>query len=275
MKNVIAWWSGGVSSAVTCKLAVDMYGLDSVRIVFIDTFNEHRDTYTFKAYCARWYGKEIDTISAIGERWGNIKDVWRHFKSLNIAGAGGICSSELKRDVRERWQKDQDFDHQAFGFDVKEVHRARSMRIQHSKIRPIFPLLNYGYDKQDCINILEKEGIPIPAPYALGFHNNNCFNTGCVQGGIGYWQKMKREHPGKFDAMAEMERELTIAKGQPVTVLKRQDKVAIETGNNRLFLKANKGYPEVWSLADVKLQKEKPMLECNGFCGTNDLKEKL
>ena len=100
MKNVIAWWSGGVSSAVTCRLAVDMYGLDSVRIVFIDTFNEHRDTYTFKAYCARWYGKEIETISAIGERWGNIKDVWRHFKSLNIAGAGAICSSELAKRPR-------------------------------------------------------------------------------------------------------------------------------------------------------------------------------
>lgn len=45
-KPVIAWWSGGVTSAVACKWAIDWFGLDSVRIVFIDTKNEDDDTYT-------------------------------------------------------------------------------------------------------------------------------------------------------------------------------------------------------------------------------------
>lgn len=30
--------------------------------------------------------------------------------------------------------------------------------------------------------------------YKLGFTNNNCFGTGCVQGGIGYWQKVEEAH---------------------------------------------------------------------------------
>lgn len=37
-----------------------------------------------------------------------------------------------------------------------------------------------------------------------GLKNNNCFSTGCVQGGIGYWQKMEKEFPEKFNVMADL-----------------------------------------------------------------------
>ena len=41
MEKVIAWWSGGITSAVACKLAIDFYGKDNVQVLFIDTQNEH------------------------------------------------------------------------------------------------------------------------------------------------------------------------------------------------------------------------------------------
>jgi len=50
-KPVIAWWSGGVTSAVTCKLCIDWYGIENVRIIFIDTNNEDEDTYRLKIEC--------------------------------------------------------------------------------------------------------------------------------------------------------------------------------------------------------------------------------
>ena len=67
MKKVIAWWSGGITSAVTCKICIDIYGVDNVRVIFIDTFNEDEDTYRFKTDCEKWYGKEIETITRIGK----------------------------------------------------------------------------------------------------------------------------------------------------------------------------------------------------------------
>ena len=56
--------------------------------------------------------------------------VWRKYKSLNVAH-GAICSSELKRRVREVWEKDNEWDHQAFGFDINEVKRAISISKNH------------------------------------------------------------------------------------------------------------------------------------------------
>ena len=80
-----------------------------------------------------------------------------------------------------------------FEFDKKEFNRALGMTLNHGKrVKAIYPLLRFGYDKKKCIEIVQDVDIEIPEMYKLGFQNNNCFNTGCVQGGIGYWQKTDR-----------------------------------------------------------------------------------
>ena len=271
-KKIIAWWSGGITSAVTCKLCIDIYGLDACTFIFMDTFNEDEDTYRFKNDCEKWYGKEIETISAIPGKYNSIEDVWRKNKSLNVA-TGAICSSELKRQVRLDWQKVNDYDHQAFGFEftLREMKRAFSLKLNYPDTKAIFPLLGLALTKKECGEILREHGIDLPRMYEFGFHNNNCFKTGCVQGGIGYWQKMRDEFPEKFEKMAAMEHELTDTKGTPVTMLKDQSKEAEATGNKLVFLKPHPDYPQLKSLADMKPQKVEPLFECNGFCSTNDL----
>ena len=113
--EIICWWSGGITSAVACKISIDLYGLNSCRIIFIDTLNEDEDTYRFKKDCEKWYGKEIETIKS--DKHKSIQDVWRKSNSLNVA-TGAKCSSELKKVVREKWQKTNKWKYQVFGFDL-------------------------------------------------------------------------------------------------------------------------------------------------------------
>jgi 3'-phosphoadenosine 5'-phosphosulfate sulfotransferase (PAPS reductase)/FAD synthetase len=281
-KKVIAWWSGGITSAVACKIAIDIYGIENVRVIMIDTKNEHEDTYRFKIDCEKWYGANIETITEVGVSYESIQDVWIRHKSLNVAH-GAICSTQLKRKCRENFQKDNDFEYQVFGFefDKKEFNRATSLKLNHPKAKSIYPLLMMGYDKDDCLKVVEEAGIDIPEMYKMGFRNNNCFGTGCVQGGIGYWQKMKIDFPEKFNKMAEMEHKLTQIKGEPVTMLKDQGgdakRLVSETGikwNAFIFLKKNEDYPSVKSIDEMPIQEVKPLFECNGFCGVNDLSER-
>lgn len=269
MKKIICWWSGGVTSAVACKIAIDLYGVENCRVIFIDTKNEDDDTYRFMADCSLWYGKDIETISGIGEKYKSIQDVWRKNKSLNVAN-GAVCSSELKRQVRERWQKENSFSNQVFGFDIDEPKRLKAMKLNHAKANPIFPLWLFGYSKEDCIKLIQEAGIEIPRMYQLGFRNNNCFKTGCVQGGIGYWQKIQREFPSKFEAMAKMEHELTELKGKPVTML-RTSKKKNDENQYPIFLKPHPKYPDLPKFSDQKGREPEPLFECNGFCGINDL----
>jgi 3'-phosphoadenosine 5'-phosphosulfate sulfotransferase (PAPS reductase)/FAD synthetase len=270
---VVAWWSGGVTSAVTCHICIELFGLDNVRFVFMDTGNEDDDAYRFKADCEMWYGKDIETITFIGVKYDKIQSVWRKYKSLNVAH-GAICSSELKRELRIEYQRKNSFTYQAFGFDIDESKRAKSMSLNYKDASPIFPLLLHGLSKKSCIKILNDNGIRLPRVYGYGFHNNNCFNTGCVQGGIGYWQKMKAEFPDKFNAMADMEHELTDAKGEPVTMLKDQSKKAKASGNQLVFLKKHPKYPHLKCIDQMRGFKLEPLFECNGFCGINDMDDR-
>ena len=277
-KDIIAWWSGGITSAVACKKAIELYGVDRVRVIMIDTQNEHPDTYRFKSDCEKWYKLPIEIITGIGEKYGNIFDVWRKHKSLNTA-TGAICSTNLKRLVREKWEKTNTYSHQVFGFefDKKEFNRALSMTLNHgNRVKAIYPLLMFGLDKKDCLEIVNQEGIEVPEMYKLGFQNNNCFSTGCVQGGIGYWQKMRNEFPEKFDVMADLEHELTDLKGEPITMLKDQsneakEKIKLDAKSHLVFLKKHPNYPNNKCLDDMPLRKVEPLFECNGMCGINDL----
>lgn len=282
MENkIICWWSGGITSAVACKIAIDIYGVENCRVIMIDTKNEHPDTYRFKADCEKWYGINIEVISGIGEKYGSIFDVWRKYKSLNTA-TGAVCSTDLKRLVRQKWEKTNKFRHQVFGFEFekKEFNRAKSMTTNYAeRAKPIYPLLLMGYDKKDCFKIVEDAGIKVPEPYILGLHNNNCLLTGCVQGGIGYWQKLQNILPEKFNVMADFEHELTELRGEPVTMLKDQsndakEKMKADPKSHLVFLRFNPKYPDNKCLADMPIRKVEPLFECNGMCGVNDLSER-
>jgi len=266
MNKIICWWSGGITSAVACKISIDLYGVDNCRCIFIDTKNEDEDTYRFMDDCERWYGLKIESIT--NEKYKNIQEVWMKFKGLNFAH-GAICSSELKRAVRIGFEKKEKYDHQVFGFDVDEGKRAKAIKMNYPKSKPIFPLLFHGITKKNCIEIIHDAKIEIPRMYKLGFLNNNCAKTLCTQGGIGYWMMAKNmggEWLEKFNRMGKLEHELTDIKGHPVTMLKDQGK-----GGGKVFLLPHPDYPGIKDITMMKGRTPKPLFECNGFCGSNEL----
>ena len=48
---VIGWWSGGITSAVACRLAIEKY--PNVRLIYIETGSHHPDTMRFKSDCEK------------------------------------------------------------------------------------------------------------------------------------------------------------------------------------------------------------------------------
>ena len=45
-----------------------------------------------------------------------------------------------------------------------------------------------------------------PKMYELGYANNNC--VGCVKGGMGYWNHIRKDFPEVFESRAKLEREV-------------------------------------------------------------------
>lgn len=257
--RVIAWWSGGITSAYACLLACWIY--DNVEVVFIDTKNESEDTERFLKDCERLYDREI--IRTSDPKYKNIREVWIKYKSLNNAH-GAICSTELKREVRESYQNLEIDYAQVFGFDASENKRHSNMRRNYPEINVKSLLIMAGVTKPDAIARFIGLGVMPPKMYE-DFQNNNCDGTGCVRGGIGYWKEREVKRPDSFRDMAELEHYLTDLKGAPVTILKDQS-----NGGGLVFLKHNPKYPTVKDLSMMKGRKPEPLMECHGFCTTTD-----
>lgn len=204
-KRVVCWFSCGAASAVATKLALKKFGAENCVVVYQDTGSEHPDNKRFLNDCERWFGQPITVIRS--EKYSDIWDVFEKTRWI-VGPAGARCTSELKRKVAEDFL-DHFNDLEVLGYTIEE--KARLARWQeHNTERFLAPLLiDAELDKSDCLGLLDKAGIEIPAMYLLGYQNNNCI--GCVKGQSGYWNKIRIDFPEVFDRMARMEREIGAA----------------------------------------------------------------
>jgi len=208
-KRIIAWWSAGVTSAVACKMAQELYG--NVEFYYIDIDSAHTDNERFKKDCENWYGQKIQSLKS-----SKYKDQFDVIKSTGMVNGptGSACTFHLKKQVRFDFENlnslslfnDNVIDNQVWGFefDKKQVNRAIRFGQQYPDTNPLFPLIEKGIDKNMCAGLILNQGIDLPEMYNLGYSNNNCI--GCVKGGKGYWNKIRVDFPEVFAKMVEAER---------------------------------------------------------------------
>lgn len=201
--RVVVWFSCGAASAVAAKLTLDQYrGSIETVLAYCDTGSEHPDNARFLADCERWLDHPVTIL-----RSPDHADTWSVWESRRyIAGiAGAPCTLELKKAVRERFER-CDTDLQVFGFDATERGRSERFQRNQPEIRMACPLIDQGITKDRCFLMLQEAGIALPAMYLLGYRNNNCI--GCPKGKAGYWNKIRRDFPDVFARMAKLERDL-------------------------------------------------------------------
>ena len=205
----LAWWSAGITSAVACKMALEMY--DNVELYYIHIDSAHEDNERFKADCEKWYGRKINVLKS--SKYKDQFDVVEKTGMVN-GPSGARCTKELKKEVRFSFEKlheknlfnDNIILNQIWGFewDKAQINRAIRFGQQYPATNPLFPLIEKGITKNECAGLLLSEGIKLPKMYELGYNNNNCI--GCVKGGMGYWNKIRTDFPNHFEKMAKAER---------------------------------------------------------------------
>ena len=89
------------------------------------------------------------------------------------------------------------------GFSAEEKDRAEEFQERNQELMCWFPLIERNLTKSDCLAMVQDAGIELPAMYLLGYEHNNCI--GCVKGGAGYWNKVRRDFPERFEEMASIE----------------------------------------------------------------------
>ena len=198
-RRTLVWFSAGAASAVAAKLTLSE--TPDATIAYIDPGSEHPDNARFLDDCEPWFGVPIVRLRS--DRYADTWQVFRERRFLT-SPAGALCTTELKKRVRFGYQRADD--RQVFGFTAEEQHRADRFREQNAGVELVTPLIDRGLTKDDCLAMVRRAGIELPAMYRLGYRNANC--VGCVKGGMGYWNKIRVDFPAVFERMAAQEREI-------------------------------------------------------------------
>ncbi len=239
-KRIVCWFSCGAASAVATKLAIaENAGRLPLVIAYTEVAEEHPDNRRFLRDCELWFGHPITVLR--DEKYGaSIYEVFLRTRYL-VGPTGAACTRLLKRGVRLMFEEEGDI--QVFGFTAEEDQRAEDFFERNSHMAGRAPLVERGVSKSDCLAMIQDAGIEIPAMYRLGYLNNNCI--GCVKGGMGYWNKIRRDFPDVFARMAAVERELDVS-------------VNAERDGTRVFL--DELDPSRGN------HKDEPDIECSIFC---------
>ena len=200
----VVWFSCGAASAVASKLAIEKYGSDC-DVVYCDTSkNEHPDNERFLSDVERWLGVNILRLKS--EKYEDIYDVFNKTGYL-VGPKGARCTTELKKKVRQKYDRENPSRINIFGFTLEEsvkkgqggMTRVQWFEGNNPEVMTEWILVENEITKRDCYKIVQENGIELPMMYRLGYRNNNCI--GCVKGGQGYWNKIRIDFPRYFNRM--------------------------------------------------------------------------
>ena len=197
--RTIIWFSCGAASTVAAFTT--LLTKPNAILVYCDTGGEHPDNLRFLKDVENWLNKKVTILRS--EKYENHFDVIRKTQYVNGPN-GARCTAELKKKLRFSFQEPDDI--QVFGYTADEQNRADRFVRTFPEANAKFPLIEEGFTKEMCLKFIKDHGIELPEMYRLGFNNNNCI--GCVKGGAGYWNHIRKVFPDKFKQMAELEREV-------------------------------------------------------------------
>jgi hypothetical protein len=198
--RTLVWFSAGAASAIAAKIVLQER-TPNVVIAYIDPGSEHADNTRFVNECETWFDHPIERLRS--EKFADTWHVWETRRFI-VSPQGAPCTAELKKRVRYAYERPTDI--QVFGYTAEEQKRADRFREQNPGIVLSTPLIDRQLNKSDCLALLDRAGIALPAMYQMGYKNNNCI--GCPKGGMGYWNKIRQDFPDVYARMAALERNL-------------------------------------------------------------------
>ena len=185
--NLVSF-GGGVNSAA---MLVGMYerGIPIDLILFADVGAERPETYAFLDTMNRWLlARGLPSITTVekvdrnGERLTLEQECLRAHTLPSIAFGFKRCSQKHKiapqdkycnhhPDCRAAWAKGQRV-MKYIGYDADETRRrenARAYDLRDKKYCKVYPLMEWGWTRADCIAAIQRAGLPVPGKSSCFF----------------------------------------------------------------------------------------------------------
>lgn len=202
---IAVWFSHGAPSACALKLTVEKYGVENVRALNNPVAEEDEDNLRFGREVAEWCGIEIEDVRNSKYPSASAVEVWDRREGMSFP-RGAPCTTHLKRQARQEWERANKADWHVFGFTLEEKDRHdKFILTERENVLPV--LIDARMTRDMCFDMIRSAGIELPRAYSWGMPNANCL--GCVKAtSPTYWNLIRKIAPEVFEARAEQSRRL-------------------------------------------------------------------
>ena len=197
MTNILTFGGGVNSVALAIEMVTRSMPMDF--IVFSDTLGEKPETYAYIEYFSAWLEeKNYPPVTKLppykeGGLYGECIDAKR---LPSIVYGFKSCSEKWKLRPFVRFCRENNlFPANVYkGIDAGESHRVKDYSDKNQTV--IFPLVDWGIDRTDCIKTIIDAGLKLPA-------KSSCFF--CPSMRRSEVQELKKENPELLQLAIEME----------------------------------------------------------------------
>lgn len=203
-------FGGGVQST-SCLVLAGQGLIDFPLFIFanVGADSENPDTLRYLDEVARPYAAAHGIELVVVEKSETLRDrVVRSERSVPIpvrmSGSGAIgtrqCTQRFKimpiaAELRRRGATTASPAVVGLGISLDEWHRVRSEApLPYERLS--YPLIDLRMDRQDCLNLITREGLPVPPKSSCTF---------CPFHTMGQWRDLLRTNPERFEQAAELE----------------------------------------------------------------------
>lgn len=175
---------GGGTNSTAMLIGLRDRGIRPDYILFADTGGEKPHTYEhiniMQGWCADNNFPEITLVKANGKTLE--QDCLDRHALPSIAYGFKTCSLRWKVAPQEQYMNKLGIKgyQKLIGIDADEPHRAKDYPYTH------YPLLEWGWGRDECVSAIEKEGLPLPNKSACFF---------CPSSKLHEIRWLHREHP--------------------------------------------------------------------------------
>lgn len=215
---VIVSFGGGVNSAALLVGMVER-SMSCDAILFADTGGEKPHTYKFVDIMDSWLESRgmpaITRVRMTQKTYDSLEDNCLKKKMLpSLAYGFKSCSHKYKKEPQEKWANNWEPAKALWksggkvtkylGIDIGEQRRAQIP--EDSKYRYEYPLIEWDWDREECLASLERAGLPNPGKSACFF---------CPGSKKSEIRQLQQQYPDLAQRAIEMERnaDLTSVKG--------------------------------------------------------------
>jgi len=186
--NIVSFGVGQNSTAMI--LLMKQKGIKIDNVIFADTGNEMPQTYTFLEIFKAWLKTNNIPFTTVKS---HLYPLRQYYYERNIIPYRMFrsCTDRFKIRPINKYTKENYKDcfiNMYMGIGSDEVKRAKETTRKNQTMK--YPLIDYEIDRAKCIEIIKKEGLPIPVKSGCYF---------CPFQSKMSWLKLLEDYPDLFD----------------------------------------------------------------------------